>query len=233
MTEIEFEKILFQALRENASENNEKLLEGFDEKNIHIFSEKFNRRMYADIKKYGLNPRGIIKINRHTAYNKIIASAAAVFMILTGVSVAVPEVRAVVWGAVIEWFENQIGIRFGDTGNSRIESAVYPSYIPEGYEKISENIGENNADIFYSDGEGYINFSFYVSEVSFGTDDRISGYEQIKICGYDGYIFKSENLNTLLWHDDRYTYEINAQKSDVDLVHIAESIYNSEFYEAK
>lgn len=233
MTGTEFDKILFQALRENANESSEKLLKGFDEKRIHIFSERFNRRMYRDIKRYGINPRGIIKIKHNIFYNKAFVSAASVILILTGTSLAVPEVRAIVWGAVIEWIENQINIYFPDTGSNVIQSSVYPQYIPEGYEKISENIGESNADIFYSDGEGYINFSYYVSSVSFGEDNRISGYERVKVSGFEGYILKSDGLNTLLWHDEKYTYEINAQKSDVDLVQIAESIYNSENYEVK
>ena len=59
MTETEFDKILFQALRENANENNRKLLEGYSDKNIHIFSESFNRKMYHDLKKYGISGRVI------------------------------------------------------------------------------------------------------------------------------------------------------------------------------
>lgn len=233
MTETEFDKILFQALKENADESNEKLLEGYDEKSIHIFSKSFDRRMYSDLKKYGLNPKRIIKVKHNISYNKAFISVASVILILTGTSIAIPEVRAVVWGTVIEWFENHIGIYFSDTGNSSIESVIYPEYIPDGYEKISENIGENNADIFYSDGESYINFSYYVSSVSFGADNRLSGYAHVKIKDFDGYILKSDGLNILLWQDDKYTYEINAQNYDVDLVHIAESLYNSENYEVK
>ena len=112
MTGTEFERIMFQALKENANESSEKLLEGFDEKRIHIFSERFNRRMYRDIKRYGINPRGIIKIKHNIFYNKAFVSAASVILILTGTSLAVPEVRAIVWGAVIEWIENQINIYF-------------------------------------------------------------------------------------------------------------------------
>jgi len=230
MTEAEFDRILFQALMESASEENERLLEGFDENYIHLFSKGFNRKMYADLKNAGINPRGIIKIDYGIVYRKFFASAAAVFVILTGISFAVPEVRAEVWGAVIEWFENHIEIYFSGGGNSSIESAVYPSYIPEGYEKISESIGENNADIFYSDGEKYINFSFYSSSLSFGADNRISGYKKVKINDYDGYMMTSDGLNILLWQDDKYTYEINAQSGDVDLVHIAESLYNQTKY---
>ena len=233
MTGTEFEKILFQALRENANESSEKLLEGYNENNIHIFSENFNRKMYSDLKKYRINPRGIIKVKHSILYSKAFVSVASVILILTGTSIAVPEVRAVVWGTVIEWLENQIGIYFSDTGNSSIESVIYPEYIPQGYEKVSENIGESNADVFYSDGESYINFSYYVSSLSFGTDNRFSGYAHVKVKDFDGYILKSDGLNILLWQDDKYTYEINAQKSDVDLVHIAESIYNSENYEVK
>lgn len=228
MTETEFDRLLFQALKENIVESNEKLLEGFDEGNAHVFSERFNKMMYADLKKAGINPRGIIEVNHRIAYNKFFASAAAVFVILAGVSVAVPDVRAAVWGNIIEWIENHISIYFSDTGKSRIDTVIYPEYIPDSYEKVTEYIGENNADIFYSDGEEYINFSFYVSSLSVGIDDRISGYEKIKIYNYEGYILKSENLNIILWQDDKYTYEINAQSSDVDLVQIAESIYNEE-----
>lgn len=233
MTETEFDKILFQALRENANENNRKLLEGYSDKNIHIFSESFNRKMYHDLKKYGINPKVIIKIKHSISYNKAFISVASAVFILFSVSVAVPEVRAVVWGNVIEWLENNIAIYFGDTGNSSIESAVYPKYIPEGYEKVSENIGESNADIFYSDGKSYINFSYYVSSVSFGADNSFSEYSHVKINDYDGYILKSDSLNILIWQDDKYIYEINAQNSDADLVRIAESLYYSEIYEVK
>lgn len=235
MTETEFEKILLQALKESASENSNKLLEGYDKNNVHVFSDKFKRQMYKDMKNAGINPRGIIELHRMTKYNKFAASAAAVFIILTGMSFAIPDVRAVVWGAVIEWFENQINIYFSDTGNDKIESAIYPAYIPEGYEKSFEDIGENNADIFYSEknGDGYINFSFYVSSVSISADNDISEYKAVDIGKYSGYILKSDGINTIIWQDEKYVYEINAQKSDVDLVQIAESIYKNQNNEVK
>lgn len=55
----------------------------------------------------------------------------------------------------------------------------------------------------------------------------------MKINNYDGYILKSDSLNVLIWQDDKYIYEINAQNSDVDLIQIAESLYYSEIYEVK
>lgn len=228
MTETDFEKVLFQALKENATENYEKLLEGFNPDYAHVFSQKFHKAMYRDLKSLGINPRGIVKISNKIKYKKYLSAVASVIVIFTGISFAVPEVRATIWGTVIEWFENHIIIYFSDTGKIKIDrdNIIYPEYIPSGYEKISEIIGENNADVFYSNGEDYINFSFYVSSLSVGTDNRISEYKEIKIKDYDGFIFSYDGLNILLWQDENYTYELNAQNNDVDLVQIAESIYN-------
>ena len=199
MTETEFDKILFQALRENANENNRKLLEGYSDKNIHIFSESFNRKMYHDLKKYGINPKGIIKIKHGISYNKAFISVASAVFILFSVSVAVPEVRAVVWGSVIEWLENNIAIYFGDTGNSSIESAVYPKYIPEGYDKQADNSATYNVTETV-DGKDTIvkKTGVVVPKLKFDTIDKI-----LTECHAKGLKLRG---HTLLWHAQTPTY---------------------------
>ena len=233
MTEVDFDRILFQALMENAIENNQKLLDDADKNKPHIFSENYNKRMFNDLKKAGINSRSIIKVRHNTNYYKFIISSVASFVILIGTTAVIPQTRAIIWEPIIEWIESRINIYFGSTSKEKIDNYIYPQYIPDDYEKIYENITESNADIFYSNGSEYINFSYYVSSVTVNIDDKISDYQSLKINGSQAYLFVNDGMKTLLWHDENYVFELNAQNSDIDLVQIAESIYFEEKNEVK
>ena len=198
------------------------------EQNIepHKFSSQFEHNMNRLIKSSGRKEKAqtVGKV-----IGKCAVTAATVMGIMFGGFLTQQEVYAAV-GNVIRsilsthdqytYQENSEDIVFDDT--------IRLGYVPEGYELRSVYYMGNGNLLTYESKDGhnlYFDYSF-AENSSITIDNETHSYKEIFKNNKRYYFYKSEvdDLNTLIWFDEKYSYSIDAQISEDEIIKIAENI---------
>lgn len=189
---------------------------------------------------------------------KCLMRAAVVLLVIMSVGfltlMAIPNLRNVIFEAVIEWYDDYISVRFepsggensngtdissensGETGNSdtevtpptKIERAMKPTYIPDGAEEDIVKNSQSGIVIDYYLGDDLI-LSFTQTiykrkEMLF--DNNVNASCEIEVNGFKAVLLDSEaNGKTVVWTDGIYYYSIYSSSLDVEeMVSVASSI---------
>ena len=206
------------------------------------FSPSYKRRRHKIIRRYKYAP--VI------ATAKKICSRVAMFagVILTAALITVMSVSALreaIIGAVIEWYNDYVSVRFeteAPTENIEAEpseteepwevvmKARRPREIPEGVEEV---VRANSLARVFIDYYSYSNDAFWASysqtlynENNIYVDNEAVIIEKIDIHGYEAIIIQSSSKEekALVWNDGIYVYRITTIGSIETLISLGESI---------
>lgn len=171
---------------------------------------------------------------------KIVAVACLIVMSLAFTAcMTIPQVRASIWEAVIEWYDEYIAICFEpskapnvssppEEAPATIEEINVPTYLPQGYTLMSAGDDLQFCQECYdADGElAYIFFQLLRDNSNTMIDSTDAAQTVVDINGVEGVLISgSEGMISLVWKDLFYTYELQGfGLSEEELLRIARSV---------
>lgn len=191
------------------------------------FSPKFERKM-----------KKLIRHTDHPVRHRIMKAAACFLLaiLLGGGSVLTlsADARAAFVTWVKEVYETQFIYRFFQTGEETSNDAIYrPTWVPSGYEMISESTLDGASTIVYkNDANELVVFTCFPNTASsvIGVErDGTELYSQVLVNGIsaDLYLDHEEGeSNVLIWIDESkgVIFHISAPFGENELISMAESI---------
>ena len=160
----------------------------------------------------------------------------AVCSVLFGASMMIEPIRAALFGAVMEMFDEYVDVRWNDgewRNPQKLTEIKETSYIPEGYE-VSEVYRSDyeNCIIYKKDGVEalyIVQDTWLSSNVLY--DNKNAEYSYIEINGYTALLLQYNDditTYTLTWKDETYKYNIMTYDIELNLeevIKIAEGLY--------
>ena len=161
-------------------------------------------------------------------FRRAVAMFFAVFAVAFALLMTQPTVRASVIDTVVSFFEKYVLFAFNDEPRVSYAIGDYTiTYIPEGYELVSENDTPFKVTRFFSNGENEVGIYWYKTPFNKANmDEKILSEKEEKIGELSGYhMYDSENdLNKLVWGDESHTLMVSGQVSEKEIVKIAQNI---------
>ena len=155
----------------------------------------------------------------------------------------VPNIREVVWNTFVEWYEDHVGISFGDEAEEPESESLeksYPetimrifelTYCPDGYSMGTEVSTSVSYKVEYYNNKGEKMFYIMqnvVDDSNLYVDNESDEIIDMYINQYPALLVDytdSENTYMLIWQDDYYCYTIYGVFSSIsELIDIAEGI---------
>lgn len=204
-----------------------------DDKDLnHKFSRRFEKKMNRLIKEEKRHPA----VNKLYLYTK---RTAVIFIIVaTGlltVTFSVESLRTRFINMVIKIYEEYTSIRINsDMSNGSINSSnlPYPRYMSSEFKEISKE--ESDSDIFISyssNNDSIIDYQcFIIDKYSASIDSEDSNSKNVLINNNTGKYIVTEDVQTIFWNDEKYTYMIQviSSKNTENKISIEELIKISE-----
>jgi hypothetical protein len=187
------------------------------------FSSRHERRMAA------LFARERRKERRGKAFvfaKRASSAAAAVFIGVSLIFLAAPEVRASIRGAAINWFEKFTKFSAGNHGETAANWEL--SYIPEGFTEASKKLNENDMFIIYENGTGEtLVFISIPADDSLSVNNEGVKYGQVLKDGVVYHTFEAESdahTSSIVWDADGYRFCVDGKLPMSELFRVARSV---------
>jgi len=165
---------------------------------------------------------------RFTSYAKKVASVAAiVIMVIFGMLMLNPNVRAVIVETIVEWFETFTRFQSQKTDTAAFNMTWRPSYVPEGFfeKDVFESVGM--ASIMYTNEEETISLILMPADASLSVDNENMVYTEITVDEVHFYLFESEDDtgdNILVWNSEGVRFSLVSTITIDNLLLMAQSL---------
>lgn len=161
---------------------------------------------------------------------RIAATIILAILFTFGTTMSVEALREPFLNFIAETFEKFTKISFtGETGTEIEEfiplEPIDPSYIPEGYELISSNIGFSGNTKTYSNNKNIIIYSQSLNDgtqIYLDTEDAYS--EKVNINEIEGICITEKNEITVFLADELYHYTVTGTAEKDEIIKVAKSI---------
>ena len=198
-----------------------------EEIGMHQFSPEFERKM-EKLLRHEHRPHRILL---HST-GKRVAVLAAVIALLAASMLSVGAVRESIVSFFTQVYEEFTAIIFdqpeetGRTYEADSINAIEVTYIPEGFELISESKNDVESRMEYVDDRG--NRIIIRQTLNRNTQRTIDTEgvesEEVFIQGQKGIYFENKGFGTLIWNDDTKVFYISTELKKDEILKIAESI---------
>lgn len=163
-------------------------------------------------------------------YRRILKAAACVLLAVavgSGVTIfSVDALRTRFLNFVFDPSKPNTDYNFSDYAQNRyFDSDITLNYIPEGFklaDKVKSTYSTNLK--FMSDSNMYFQISATDIDVNSNIDTENATIEAITINGYDGVYISKDNINVIVWHDNRYSYTVVGNISKENIIKIAKNL---------
>ena len=174
------------------------------------FSVGFEQRMEALLKKEKKLSWRVFNTGA-----KRVAVIAAVIAMLATTACAVPSIRESIVSFVKEVFDIGMDYTYDNSGPEIIETNYYPSYIPSGFSKVSENLDEGYTRVDFEDEDGNLLYFVQTTEDTILTVDTEHTQHQVvhvNGCEVDLHINEADNQNRnivfAIWIEDSCFFKV-------------------------
>jgi len=191
------------------------------------FSDEFEQKMQTLIRREELKRKYKVPI-------KTWRRVAAMFLIvLTGFSVSIMSVDAVrekVFSYVRTIYDTYVSTHYFVWDKSTEEFApLYPTYLPEGYELVIEDVGDDYLMLKYeteSEKVIAIHQQVIVDEMISHTDNELDNQEYYEIHEVTGVVkYGEDDVVSIEWEKEQCRYTVTATKlTEDELIKVAESL---------
>lgn len=165
----------------------------------------------------------------NTVGKRIACMIIALFVVMTTTVMSVEALRVPVIRFIIETFEKFTSIDFGSDSETivpeTIETKYEPEYIPAGYNFVNENSSDMLVKIIYqNEAEDQIIFKqTTLSNVSMNIDTEGTVTENIVINNYTAIYYSNKGINSIIWSDENYSYNVHGKIDKKELLKMADS----------
>lgn len=190
-------------------------------------SVEMDKRIEKLISKHKIKTkiRSFIKSNYKTA-----ACFIVIIVLSSATLLSVEATRNVILNAFVNQFGNYTQIQYEDSTDDEQQMDIFmPTYLPEGYKKISEELYGNSALLVYSD-ESDTEIVLKQRKAEEGTaliDNENTNYTEVDISGNTAFLFKTvkdDNYNVLLWKSRDVVFELTSKINTDELIRMGRSM---------
>lgn len=143
------------------------------------------------------------------------AVIAVVIAMLATTACAVPSIRETVVSFVKEIFDIGMDYTYGNSGPEIIETNYYPSYIPSGFSKVSENLDEGYTRVDFEDEDGNrLYFVQTTEDTTLTVDTEHTEHRVVHVNGWEVDLHINEaddrnrNIIFALWIEDSCFFKV-------------------------
>jgi len=223
LSNIVFNTLISKAVVDNFNDELDSYILGAESATEHKYSSQHENRMRALF----------LKEERKESLRKVArwSKRVAVVIILTlsilfGSLMLVPEVRAVVTGTVIEWFDQFV--RFYSNASVVEKVNLEPTYIPDGFKEDYRDGGKTITIIIYTNHDDVsILFESQLIDAQLSIDNEGYEYELKQIDSIDYHIFTAIDngkANMIVWEENGQRYKISSVISTDKILMMALSV---------
>ena len=223
LSNIVFNTLISKAVVDNFNDELDSYILGAESATEHKYSSQHENRMRALF----------LKEERKESLRKVArwSKRVAVVIILTlsilfGSLMLVPEVRAVVTGTVIEWFDQFV--RFYSNASVVEKVNLEPTYIPDGFKEDYRDGGKTITIIIYTNHDDVsILFESQLIDAQLSIDNEGYEYELKQIDSIDYHIFTAIDngkANMIVWEENGQRYKISSVISTDKILTMALSV---------
>ena len=152
--------------------------------------------------------------------------AATVALLLFAASMSVSAIRQPVVRFMVEVYEKCSSLFYQEKQEIGEEANYRPTYLPEGFSLISENLLDAVVILRYENAEGksvvFRQYPLRSYELQINTEGL--QYEDILIGAEQGVFYTNKGWNNLAWNDGSYAFILIAEIDKQDMLRIAESV---------
>ena len=190
-------------------------------------SVEMDKRIEKLISKHKIKTkiRSFIKSNYKTA-----ACFIVIIVLSSATLLSVEATRNVILNAFVNQFGNYTQIQYEDSTDDEQQMDIFrPTYLPEGYKKISEELYGNSALLVYSD-ESDTEIVLKQRKAEEGTaliDNENTNYTEVDISGNTAFLFKTvkdDKYNVLLWKSRDVVFELTSKINTDELIRMGRSM---------
>ena len=221
------EEMLKACIMEVMEKKEDELEEEMKNFEPHVFSKKFEEKMEAVM---AVEKR---KTRRYNAVRYVAAAIVTVLLVGGVIFIGNEEIRASKIGVeVLQWLENSFVVE-NKTDKDNAGDVLFEEsrigYLPEGFEKVEENVSFSKACYKYQNDAGeYIVLSVYRSKTVSGIDNEDIAQEvALNENGLEyRYVYREEteeNIITWIDRDGKY-YLLNSLMNKTELINIMNGI---------
>ena len=210
VNDIVFEALFSQAVIDNFNEELDSYALGTESNEHYKYSSQHENRMRALF----LREKRKENIRKAARYSKRIAAVIILTLsILFGSLMFVPEVRAVVFETVIEWFDQFV--RFYSNASVVEKANLEPTFIPDGFWEEHRDGGETMTIVIYINHDGVrILFESQLVDAQMSVDNEGYEYELKQFDAVEYHIFtaiEGEKRNMIVWEVNEQRYKISSE----------------------
>jgi len=218
-----FDALFGQAVIDNFNEQLDLLADNTDIVPQLTFSHEHEKRMMLLFAKENRKER----LRKTVKWSKRVAAILILTIsLLFGSLMFVPEVRAVVIGTVVEWFDQFT--RFTSTAPEAEKTNLEPTYIPNGFWEDYRDGNDFTTIILFINNEDisiFFELSKAIAQLSVSNEGY--DYEIIKLDSIEYHIFTSlieKNESFIVWESDGQRYQVASLISVDELLKMALSV---------
>lgn len=216
--------ILMKLVVNKCMEDEIALFNSLDTSEVNV-SSKTNRKIRNAIKLTSLRKSVLFKATKFAA-TAILTAVTIVF----STAMCIQPIRAAFWTAIVQWYENYIGIRYEINENDYpkiIEKKVVPKSLPDGWtiEVLDECDISVNYLIFGINGEAIYYEQKIVNTEEIWFNNKECVVEKVSLNNIEAYVYSYfDNLTDLIWKDEYVFILSGEQVSKETLIQIAETM---------
>jgi len=163
------------------------------------------------------------------AVRKTATAVAVVLVILFGLLMLSPNVRAVVVNTIVEWFETFTRFQSPHAEETAFDTSWRPAYMPEGFMEIVvlEDVEGEVVNIIYRSESKRISLVYASAYASLSVDNEELYFEEKLIDGVRYFTFEAESENKgnrLLWERNGIRFYLTSTIALDELFLVAQSI---------
>lgn len=161
---------------------------------------------------------------------------ASLFFVFLGTVTTTEAFRLNIVNMVMTVFEDYS--KFINDENDRVEGAnikmpkewegvYYPHYIPEGYRIVESDVSIMKGILYQDEFENRIAYTLDIYSEEAYLDTEEVDYKEVKINNMIGRLYKKENKQAILFHNNEYIFHISSDLEKEELIKVAKSVKRS------
>jgi len=221
-----YEAVLKQAVIQDCIRELEELPSEQDLENALAYSSRHVSRMKKLFLAESRRERARLFLS---ATRKAAAVVAILLVILFGMLMLDPNVRAVVVDTIIEWFETFARFQSPQSEKAEFDTSWRPSYVPEGFAEAYalEDADLEMVTIMYRSGPERISLVYAPIDAALSVDNEELDYTELLVDGILFHVFQSasgDKGNRLMWEEGSVRFYLTSTTPIDELILMAQSV---------
>lgn len=233
-------KKLVEALRILQEERFHQMNDGFEEAELHEFSDEFEDTMNLLIDRHKEAEKKREKAAARSKsfgflFDRMWKKASVIAVVIIAASTIIgtqaDAIRLPMVNIITEMYDDYIGVRIdpkdgpGVDMNQTLEILYEPVWIPRGYKVSSRKLGLSYYHVGYEGKRGQeLDFYQYFDNSLGAVNNEGTDYKKMVVKGNTYYYAENESETLLIWYDGKYRFRLDGEEDINSLIKISKKM---------